>query len=404
MFSQQLLWLVSSVVFPVSAAECNSTPISIPIQDVQVLPEIPGSFMTGICARIGSPAQDISLPPWAELNNTWIYDYEPDCDPTVIWNGMISQVRRGNYFYENDSRTFDKKTNIFEAGGATQEENDQIGQTLGIPNLISQSLHDEGCFKGMKVTVTAILLNKRNGEDVSIAPTYFALACCIVPQRQMLLEAPSITRVNFESQTGMSHLRPSYGLHWSATQYVATEVYDGDLTIRLSSGLSIRVSNNQFLLPYVDIADNGTRVTNDSLVDLLINNMDRRRPDRKIGPSTDPSCTSVGSGDGGGGGSTGTPSTATAELSPSISTGAVVGIAVGSVAGLTAVAIAVFLILRRRRKRLAARAGSQPVGPSDNSTDENAKPNVLTEMPDGSVPPEMVGSDLYPEMAGSNLP
>lgn len=65
MFQIQLLWLVSSVVFPVSAAGRDSTPISTPIQDVQVLPEIQGSFMTGLRAQFGSPAQDISLLPWA---------------------------------------------------------------------------------------------------------------------------------------------------------------------------------------------------------------------------------------------------------------------------------------------------------------------------------------------------
>lgn len=65
MFSFQLLWLVSPMVFPLATAQCNSTPISIPIQDVQVLPEIEGSYMTGIRAQVGSPAQDILLLPWA---------------------------------------------------------------------------------------------------------------------------------------------------------------------------------------------------------------------------------------------------------------------------------------------------------------------------------------------------
>lgn len=210
---------------------------------------------------------------------------------------------------------------MLDAGGAIQEENDLIGQELGIPNLLSQSLigtdvfntvstglmdfpigiprsrwdhgytmlhalglgrnstflnyllgtgqiasrvwsifwgrmwiadwldgsivlggydsnlvlgnnytdhlnydEDEGCFTGMKVLVTDILLNKRNGDDVSIAPTNFGLACCIVPQRQNLLAAPRTIQENFDNETGMSTLGPSYGLHWNTAQYMATEV------------------------------------------------------------------------------------------------------------------------------------------------------------------------------------
>lgn len=210
------------------------------------------------------------------------------------------------------------------------------------------------------------------------------------------------------------------------------------MTIRLSSGLSIRIPNSQFLVPYVEIARDGTRVSNDSLVDLLVNsiggnrtatlgryfltaaylmvdhdantftlwqaNPSTGRPNLVpvVEESTDQSCaTSSG---GGGGATTNTPSTpATADPPSSISTGAVVGIAIGSVAGLAAVVVAAFLVLRRRRKKPAARAGGQPVESLYDSADERARPDVLTEMPDDSPTPEMVGTDLYPEMDGSAL-
>lgn len=83
---------------------------------------------------------------------------------------------------------------------------------------------DEGCFTGMKVTVTDILLNKRNGVDVSIAPSEFYLGCCIVPQRQMLIEGPPVIRESFDRETGMNVSGSSSGLHWSAAQYLANEV------------------------------------------------------------------------------------------------------------------------------------------------------------------------------------
>lgn len=202
--------------------------------------------------------------------------------------------------------------------------------------------------------------------------------------------------------------------------------YDGDLTIRLSSGLSIRIPNSQFLVSYVEVARDGTRVSNDSLVDLLVNsiggnrtatlgryfvtaaylmvdhdantftlwqaNPSSGRPNLVpvVEESTGQSCaTSSG---GGGGATTNTPSTpATADPPSSIST------------GLAAVAVAVFLILRRRRKKSAVRAGDQPVESLDDSADERARPDVLTEMPDASPTPEMVATDLYPEMDGPTL-
>lgn len=65
----------------------------------------------------------------------------------------------------------------------------------------SDRLHhdrDEGCFTGIKITMTDILLNNVNGVDVSIAPTEFYLACSVVAQRQMLIESPPNIRENFD--------------------------------------------------------------------------------------------------------------------------------------------------------------------------------------------------------------
>lgn len=77
---------------------------------------------------------------------------------------------------------------------------------------------DTGCWTGMKVVVSDIKLNFPNGEDVSIFLTNYALPACIVPHRQLLIEAPVDLRETFESLTEMKHTRASYGLHWSAAQ------------------------------------------------------------------------------------------------------------------------------------------------------------------------------------------
>lgn len=80
-----------------------------------------------------------------------------------------------------------------------------------------------GCWTGMKVTITDIVLNIRDGSKVSIFPTNYALPTCIVPQRQLLLEAPSSIVANFEEETNMTSIGTSFGLHWSAVQYLAKD-------------------------------------------------------------------------------------------------------------------------------------------------------------------------------------
>lgn len=47
--------------------------------------------------------------------------------------------------------------------------------------------------------------------------------------------------------------------------------YDGDMTISLSSGLSIRVANDQFMVPAITYDTNGTRVENDTIKEFLFN-------------------------------------------------------------------------------------------------------------------------------------
>ncbi|KAL1850732.1 hypothetical protein Daus18300_012810 [Diaporthe australafricana] len=510
----QLLWLVSFIASFVSASGCNSTPISLPIQDTQVLPNIEGSNMYGLRVQIGSPAQDIVMMPWAELNNTWIYNYETYCNNEFIRNNLICQVRRGNYLYENGSSTFEKKTNMNDAGGAAQEASEMDGLEAGIPDLLSSSLFGtdvfafgsikatgfpigipglrwdhgysslhalglgrdstllkhlvdtgqiasrvwsifwgrmwtadafdgsvvlggynsklvtgdnytwpldyESCFNGLKVTITGITLNKRNGQDANILQTQVEVPCCIVPQRQFLMEAPYFIMQAFEGSTGMNGSTRSKGLHWSAPTYSATNAYNGDLTIRLSNGPSIRVPNTQFLVPHVDIADNGTRVTNDTQVDFLFNNAEGSRVATLgryfltaahlmvnhdantftlwqaapytsepvlvpvIGESENQSCSSIDD------------SSIPSHTTSSISVGAVAGAAVGGVAVAAAIAIAVFLTVRRRRRnRLAARPG--PVEHSGNNTDEYTKPYVLSEMPHEVRPQEMEEPQLQRE-------
>lgn len=124
----------------------------------------------------------------------------------------------------------------------------------------------------MKVTVNNLFVNFRNGSDFSIMPRNSAVQCCIVPQRQLLWEAPSGIVDAFETATQMKNIGLSFGLHWSARLYNSS-FFDGELSFLLSNGLQVRVPNSQFLTPFVDVARNGSRVVDRSKRELLMNGL-----------------------------------------------------------------------------------------------------------------------------------
>ncbi|KAK3684161.1 aspartic peptidase domain-containing protein [Podospora appendiculata] len=367
------LW--ANKAFVVTPAPCvtSASPIALPITDVQVDPAVPHSLMKCIPMRLGTPPQDILVLPWPELNNTYIYDQQADCDPSVVWNDEICFVRRGGYFIETNSSTFSKFPDMVSSGSATQEINTD-GIELGVRKLLSTSLAgtdhislspqtkpssfisipigiprlrwdngyttlhalglgsnstalnalvqagqipsrvwsifwgrmwtkdgamdgsvvlggydsdkviganltqpldytDTGCWTGMKVTVSNLLVNFRNGTDVNILPRNSAIQCCIVPQRQLLLEAPGSIVDDFEAAVQMKSIGPSFGLHWSAQLFNTSSLFDGDITFVFNTGLQIRVPNNQFLVPFVDIARNGSRIIDWSKRELLMNGL-----------------------------------------------------------------------------------------------------------------------------------
>ncbi|ROV96865.1 hypothetical protein VPNG_09261 [Cytospora leucostoma] len=525
-----LFLLISSLLTPSYGLNCDAGPISVPLKDTQVLPDVNGSYMIGLSTQVGSPPQDILMLPWAELNNTWIYDYEPYCDDTVLWNDLMCQVRRGNFFYENASSTYDEETSMVAAGGASNETNDEGAET-GIPDLLSESLDgtdtiavgslnlttfplgiprlewdhgyttlhalglgsnstflnslvqagsiasrvwsifwgrmwvddwvdgsvvfggynselvsgenhtqaldysdDTGCWTGMKVVVSDIKLNSLNGEDVSIFPNNYALPACIVPHRQLLIEAPGDLRDTFESLTEMNYTGASYGLHWSAAQYSAIGAYGGDMTITLTSGFSVRVSNDQFLVPHIYVDYDGARKEDTSIKELLWNAvsdqsatlgryfltaaylmvnhdsnsftlwqanattssnlvpvMDEKSAEAcgDVSGVVQPSATNSAK-------PAATASTLDNSRSSSGSTsvGAVVGGVVGGVAALALVALAAFFLARRRTRR--ARAQELSPGQGTSSDDITTKPEYIrgletTERQHGEGPFELGG-------------
>lgn len=60
-----LALVLASLAVSTRATNCDVDPIRVAIQDTQVLPDVNGSYMIGLRATVGSPAQNILMLPWA---------------------------------------------------------------------------------------------------------------------------------------------------------------------------------------------------------------------------------------------------------------------------------------------------------------------------------------------------
>ncbi|KAM4055245.1 aspartic-type endopeptidase [Hirsutella rhossiliensis] len=159
-------------------------------------------------------------------------------------------------------------------GGYDKEKT--IGPNFTAPLDYGDFGDPSGCWTGMKVHITDIQLNNLDGSDVSLLPSSANMPACIVPQRQSLMEVPRPLLHKFERVTRTKSNGTSSGLHWGAPIFSADNVFEGDLTIVLSSGLKVRVPNTQFITPHLDMDRNGTRTLDDDQLDLVITGIENQ--------------------------------------------------------------------------------------------------------------------------------
>ncbi|AEO71934.1 uncharacterized protein THITE_2148504 [Thermothielavioides terrestris NRRL 8126] len=328
-------------------------------------------------------------------------------------------------------------------GGYDEEK--VIGRNFTQPLDYSE---ETGCWTGMKVTVSDMVLNFRNGTDASIMPHNSAVQCCIVPQRQLLWEAPTDIVGQFEEATGTVDAGYSLGLNRDARLINMTatpNIFDGDVTFVLSSGLQVRVPNDQFIVPHADFLDSGERSVNQSQKEILIAPVDSNpatlgrafftaayllvdHDDRSFtlwqaNPTTRSKlvaapgsssgkaagCGGVGGGQGDAGDGSGAGSNKDATIQGrGVSAGVIAGAAVGGAAVLAGIVALVFF-LRRRRKRNRegemAPAGPLPQPDRARGSAEGAVPGSMPKLAEMRAdeyhrPQEVHGESLAPPGAG----
>ncbi|WEW57011.1 hypothetical protein PRK78_002470 [Emydomyces testavorans] len=256
------------------------------------------------------------------------------------------------------------------------------------------------CPTSMLVTISDIILNVADGSTQSLfnGTNTRALPACIKPDGPLLMTLPDKPFFRkFENLTGAAFDYFTSGIYTSGPIFAEeSPIYSGDITVKLDSGLSVRIPNDQLVVPHRFInSTNGTLVTSGD-TELLIGvlqdhtandlpylgrqflssayvflNQDSKEftlwaanptpkeelvaVDSKNKVITD-SCTED---------SRPPMQPPTPEPSSGHYVGAIVGIVVGSIAAVAVVAVLIFYLVsvRRRRKTVVAAADLPPAQP-----------------------------------------
>ncbi|VUC26954.1 unnamed protein product [Clonostachys rosea] len=496
----------------------GTSPVSLPLLDLSAFPGKGCPFLKGIPAKLGTPAQDIVLSPWAGLDDTWIYDVGSYHDSNAPENDNIYNAHAGNLFKRNQSSTYReynavddigaqyeqahlKRSYLREGeldstgpggtdnlqatgssllkdfpfniarpvrdycrlhpfglgsnstyinalrgtGGITSrvwslfwgrawidepidgsivlggyDEDKAAGQSYTAP-LVYDDESSTGCWTGMKVELSDIRLNFRDGRDISLVHANTTLAVCLVPQRQLLLEAPDEYILNFEALTKTKSLELPSDTQNQFRVYNAEEAFDGDITFSLTSGLDILVPNSQYMVPFVNTDRKQSPTTSNTTHELLIQSTSNQLATLggyfftsaylmvnhdagtftlwKANPTRTSKLVQVLGDDT----FTGCDKNQESSLTPRgeaqnpVSGGVIGGAVAGSVAGLAIIALVIFFIIRHQRR-------SNVKVPAVSAFDDLPRASSRTKIPDEPVEMSPIKGRQRPPSEVYNVP
>ncbi|MCJ1382544.1 hypothetical protein MMC17_005657 [Xylographa soralifera] len=142
------------------------------------------------------------------------------------------------------------------------------------------SLWTDSCGTGLFVTVKDISLNFPNGSTPSILGGNFTqgLSMCIDPAYPGITLPPNTGPILKEmigapvEHSGTDEAGDNNVPFYNSDVFLASDVYQGDLTFTFESGLQIAVTNDQLVVPVWEINPNGIAVqNNETLRKILIN-------------------------------------------------------------------------------------------------------------------------------------
>ncbi|KAF4628276.1 hypothetical protein G7Y89_g9875 [Cudoniella acicularis] len=159
-------------------------------------------------------------------------------------------------------------------------------KVTGANHTQSLSNSKASCYTNMLVTITNMIVNFPNGTDASIfgGAQSTAITACIVPDYPVLMTLPTDPYMDtFEMLTNSNLPGRSFGLYYYGMLYGSgpdSTPFQGDLTFELDSGLTIRIPNDQLVVPNLSIdQQSGALIANSSTPELVINGIQQVNAD-----------------------------------------------------------------------------------------------------------------------------
>ncbi|KAK1759830.1 acid protease [Echria macrotheca] len=170
---------------------------------------------------------------------------------TLKSTGKIASRAWSMFWGRNGALASAQLDGIFVLGGYDK------AKTQGQPLALPLADNTDKCPTRMLITISDLILNFSNGTNASLFPKAAsnAIQACIVPDYPVLMTLPLDPYFgNFETLTNQSLPDRSLGLVYFANRYSSNDnVYTGDLTINFESGFSVRIPNDQLVVPHRQI-------------------------------------------------------------------------------------------------------------------------------------------------------
>ncbi|PGG99721.1 hypothetical protein GX51_06173 [Blastomyces parvus] len=285
------------------------------------------------------------------------------------------------------------------------------------------------CTSELMVYVKQIYITTWYGDRTEVYESSGStLNACLRPDFSPI-SLPEPIFNNFKRRLPGKYLGPATGIYDNSILHDSKDIFQGNLTFTLDSGLSITVPNHQLVLPNVVINRDGHQtIANDSRVIpihnagrqgaslgqsflsaayLHVNNDLKKFSIWQANPTEETDIVGVAAGSCDPGPSTGSDS------GSGLGGGAIAGIVIGVVAGIALVGLAVWLLFRRKRKQnedaLLSQGHSQAVAAADSKHRAFELNDTGVSKPaSGPAAPEynsgVMGGNYVSEMATSPLP
>ena len=198
----------------------------------------------------------------------------------LVSSGKIAS-RSWSYFWGRTTVTGASSSSSEQLDGSVVFGGYDRAKVMGTKYTQPMTSSEPDCPSQLVVTITNIELNFANGSDASIFPasSSAAITACLTPALSTLMWIPFDPYFNkFMNLTNNNifDMGRSVGIYYWNMRYEASEFepYDGDLTITLQSGLSVRISNQQLVQPHTSINQTtGAVLVNNTSPDLLLDSL-----------------------------------------------------------------------------------------------------------------------------------